>query len=111
MCLSVCVCVCVFFSRPRFVFFKEECVEFNMRWLTDELEIDPDEITLIEDVWAGGGNMGPSIEYFISGLELGNMVFMQVRFFVVRLCVCLLRLNRGFVWWLVAETLVVGGWF
>ncbi len=34
----------------RFVFFKEECVEFNMRWLTEELEIDPDEITLIEDV-------------------------------------------------------------
>jgi alanyl-tRNA synthetase len=50
-----------------------------LRWLTDELGIDPDEITLIEDVWAGGGNMGPSIEYFVGGLELGNMVFMQVR--------------------------------
>jgi hypothetical protein len=38
------------FVLCRFVFFKEECVEFNMRWLTEELEIDPDEITLIEDV-------------------------------------------------------------
>ena len=46
------------------------------RWLTEELEIDPDEITFIEDVWAGGGNLGPSVEYFVNGLELGNMVFM-----------------------------------
>jgi alanyl-tRNA synthetase len=47
--------------------------------LTEELEIDPDEITFIEDVWAGGGNLGPSIEYFVGGLELGNMVFMQFK--------------------------------
>ena len=46
------------------------------RWLTEELEIDPDEITFIEDVWAGGGNLGPSVEYFVSGIEVGNMVFM-----------------------------------
>jgi alanyl-tRNA synthetase len=53
------------------------CVEFNFRWLTEELGIDKEEITFIEDVWAGGGNLGPSIEYFVGGLELGNMVFMQ----------------------------------
>ena len=51
------------------------------RWLTEELEIDPDEITFIEDVWAGGGNLGPSVEYFVNGLELGNMVFMQYKTF------------------------------
>jgi alanyl-tRNA synthetase len=56
-------------------------VEFNYRWLTEELGIDPDEITFIEDVWAGGGNLGPSIEYFVGGLELGNMVFMQYKTF------------------------------
>eukprot|EP00744_Colponema_vietnamica_P000780 GILI01001356.1.p1 GENE.GILI01001356.1~~GILI01001356.1.p1 ORF type:complete len:965 (+),score=358.80 GILI01001356.1:48-2942(+) len=71
----------VFNLPDKFVFFKEECVEFNLRWLIEELEIDPDEITLIEDVWAGGGNLGPSIEYFIGGLELGNMVFMQYKTF------------------------------
>lgn len=71
----------VFNSKDNYVFFKDECVEFNLRWLTEELEIDPDEITLIEDVWAGGGNLGPSIEYFINGLELGNMVFMQYKTF------------------------------
>jgi len=32
-------------------------------------------------VWAGGGNLGPSIEYFIKGLEVGNMVFMQYKTF------------------------------
>lgn len=70
------------FNYPnKFVFFKDECVEFNYRWLTDELGIDPEEITFIEDVWAGGGNLGPSIEYFVNGLELGNMVFMQYKTF------------------------------
>jgi len=70
------------FNYPNnFVFFKDECVEFNYRWLTDELGINPEEITFIEDVWAGGGNLGPSIEYFVNGLELGNMVFMQYKTF------------------------------
>ena len=70
------------FNLPNnFIFFKEECVEFNYRWLTEGLEIDSDEITFIEDVWAGGGNLGPSIEYFVRGLELGNMVFMQFKTF------------------------------
>jgi len=32
-------------------------------------------------VWAGGGNLGPSIEYFVGGLALGNMVFMQYKTF------------------------------
>ncbi len=65
----------------RYKFWADECIEFNYDWLTKELEIDPDEITFIEDVWAGGGNLGPSIEYFVGGLELGNMVFMQFKTF------------------------------
>lgn len=32
-----------------------------------------------EDVWAGGGNLGPSVEAFVGGLEVGNMVFMQYK--------------------------------
>ena len=70
------------FNYPNeFHFFKEECVEFNYKWLTETLKIDPEEITFIEDVWAGGGNLGPSIEYFVHGLEVGNMVFMQYKTF------------------------------
>jgi len=71
----------VFNSPNNYKFWSGECVEFNYRWLTEELGIDPDEITFIEDVWAGGGNLGPSIEYFVNGLELGNMVFMQFKTF------------------------------
>lgn len=71
----------VFNSPSKYVYFKEECVEFNLRWLTEELGIPLDEITLIEDVWAGGGNLGPSVEYFVGGLEVGNMVFMQFKTF------------------------------
>lgn len=70
------------FNKPdAYKFWNHECVEFNHRWLTEELGINPDEITFIEDVWAGGGNLGPSIEYFVNGLELGNMVFMQFKTF------------------------------
>lgn len=71
----------VFNYPDKYVFFKEECVEFNYRWLTEELQIDPEEITFVEDVWSGGGNLGPSVEYFINGLEVGNMVFMQYKYF------------------------------
>lgn len=71
----------VFNYPDKYTFFKEECVEFNYRWLTEELKIDPEEITFIEDIWAGGGNLGPSIEYFVHGLELGNMVFMQYKYY------------------------------
>ena len=71
----------VFNYPDKYTFFKDECIEFNFRWLTEELGIDPDEITFIEDVWAGGGNLGPSIEYFVRGLEVGNMVFMQYKTF------------------------------
>lgn len=45
------------------------------------MKIDPEEITFIEDIWAGGGNLGPCVEYFVHGLELGNMVFMQYKYF------------------------------
>lgn len=70
------------FNYPNdYKFFKDECLEFNHRWLTETLKIDPNEITYIEDVWAGGGNLGPSIEYFVRGLEVGNMVFMQYKTF------------------------------
>ena len=70
------------FNKPNDrKFWADECVEFNYRWLTEELKIPADEITFIEDVWAGGGNLGPSIEYFVGGLEVGNMVFMQYKTF------------------------------
>jgi alanyl-tRNA synthetase len=68
------------FNTPQKTFLSpEDCTELNYTWLRDELKIEPSEITFIEDVWAGGGNLGPSIEYFVKGLEIGNMVFMKYK--------------------------------
>ncbi|RME54555.1 alanine--tRNA ligase [Candidatus Woesearchaeota archaeon] len=46
-------------------------------WLKDGLGLPNEEITFHEDAWAGGGNFGPSLEFFSRGLELGNQVYMQ----------------------------------
>lgn len=65
------------FNKPgEHKMWKDECVQANYNWLTNHLKIDPNDITFIEDIWAGGGNLGPCIEYFIKGMEIGNMVFM-----------------------------------
>ena len=45
-------------------------------WLKDGLGLPNEEISFHEDAWAGGGNMGPCMEYFSRGLELGNQVYM-----------------------------------
>lgn len=46
-------------------------------WLTQTVKIPKEHLQFHEDAWAGGGNMGPSIEFFSGGLELGNQVYMQ----------------------------------
>ncbi len=45
-------------------------------WLNKGLGLSDKEITFHEDAWAGGGNFGPSMEYYSRGLELGNQVYM-----------------------------------
>jgi alanyl-tRNA synthetase len=45
-------------------------------WLVDGMKIPKEEIQFHEDAWAGGGNMGPSMEFFSRGLEIGNQVYM-----------------------------------
>ncbi len=39
--------------------------------------LDKNELILHEDVWAGGGNYGPCIEFFSRGIELFNQVYMM----------------------------------
>lgn len=46
-------------------------------WLNKGLGLPNEEITYHEDAWAGGGNLGPCMEYFSRGLELGNQVYMM----------------------------------
>src|SRR5512143_4053629 len=57
-------------------YWKEEALTHDLNYLK-ALGIPEEEIIFQEDVWAGGGNFGPCIEYFCRGLELGNCVFMQ----------------------------------
>ncbi|MEK6839589.1 MAG: alanine--tRNA ligase-related protein, partial [Nanoarchaeota archaeon] len=47
-----------------------------LQWLQKGLGLPNNEITFIEDSWAGGGNLGPCIEFFSRGCEIGNQVYM-----------------------------------
>lgn len=67
----------VFNTPKKYVYFKEEGVEQFYNFFTEVLGISEDELVLHEDIWAGGGNFGPSVEFFAYGLELGNQVYMQ----------------------------------
>lgn len=45
-------------------------------WFLEEVKIPIDDIQIHEDAWVGGGDCGPSIEFFSKGLELANQVYM-----------------------------------
>ena len=60
-------------------YWKNEALGHDILFMK-ELGIPKEKMVFVEDVWAGGGNFGPSIEYFVDGLELGNCVFMQYEF-------------------------------
>jgi len=63
-------------DKTGLFYWKEEALTHDLNYLK-ALGIPEEEIIFQEDVWAGGGNFGPCIEYFCRGLELGNCVFMQ----------------------------------
>ena len=58
-------------------YWKDRCVELDFKLLTERFGINKKEIIFVEDVWAGGGSFGSSLEYFVRGLELGNAVFTE----------------------------------
>ncbi len=63
-------------QKTGLFYWKNEAIEHDIAYLK-QLGIPESELVFIEDVWNGGGNFGPSMEYFVRGLELGNCVFMQ----------------------------------
>jgi alanyl-tRNA synthetase len=66
------------FNRPDHeVYFKERTVELCHELLTGELGADARGITYKEEVWEGGGNLGPSLSVGLLGLELATLVFME----------------------------------
>jgi len=58
-------------------YWKDQCIDLDFRLLTNQFGIKKEEVVFVEDVWAGGGSFGPSLEYFVQGLELGNAVFTE----------------------------------
>lgn len=68
------------FNYPdKYVYWKEETVEYAFKFFTEEIGIPPEHITFKESWWEGGGNAGPSFEVTVGGLELATLVFMQYR--------------------------------
>ncbi len=63
-------------EKTGLFYWKDEAIKHDINYML-ALGIPLEEIVFHEDVWAGGGNFGPSMEYFVGGLELGNVVFMQ----------------------------------
>ncbi len=51
-------------------------VQDLLEFFTEIVKIPKDEIQLHEDAWCGGGDCGPSIEFFSRGLEIANQVYM-----------------------------------
>jgi len=63
-------------KKTGLFYWKDEALMHDINCMK-ALGIPEEELVFQEDVWAGGGNFGPSMEYFVRGLELGNCVFMQ----------------------------------
>lgn len=66
------------FKRPEH-YKPETYLEQIHTWLNKGLTLEDKEIVFHEDVWVGGGNFGPCLEFFAGGLELGNQVYMQYK--------------------------------
>ncbi|MCL5783512.1 MAG: alanine--tRNA ligase [Candidatus Thermoplasmatota archaeon] len=68
------------FNYPdRFVYWKEETVEYCFKLLTEGLRIEAFRITFKEKPWSGGGNGGNAFEVFVGGLEVATLVFMDLQ--------------------------------
>ncbi len=70
------------FNRPEegdIVYWIDECVRFCDELFTERLGIEANEITYVENPWAGGGNAGPAVEVIVGGLELATLVFMNLQ--------------------------------
>jgi alanyl-tRNA synthetase len=66
------------FNRPDHeVYFKDRTVELCHSFLEGELGADPRALTYKEEVWEGGGNLGPSLSVGLAGLEVATLVFME----------------------------------
>ncbi|MBW3018678.1 alanine--tRNA ligase [Candidatus Woesearchaeota archaeon] len=52
-------------------------IKDHLTWLQKGMGLDLKDLLIHEDAWAGGGNLGPCMEFFSHGLEISNQVYMQ----------------------------------
>ncbi|MCS7123303.1 MAG: alanine--tRNA ligase-related protein [Candidatus Aenigmarchaeota archaeon] len=65
----------IFYNKEGY--WKDECIELDLNLLTKVFGINIELIDFIEDIWVGPAAFGPSLEYHVLGLELGNAVFTE----------------------------------
>ncbi|MEM0056972.1 MAG: alanine--tRNA ligase [Candidatus Geothermarchaeota archaeon] len=63
--------------KNKYVYWKNETLEFHNEFATKVLGIPEEEIVFKEHFWIGGGNAGPDVEGIIRGLEVSTLVFMM----------------------------------
>ncbi len=56
---------------------QQQCFQDLYDFLMMGIGLDPHDVTIHEDAWAGGGNFGPCMEFFSRGVELCNQVYMM----------------------------------
>jgi len=61
------------------VYWKNETVKYAFEFFTEEIGVKPEDLTLKESWWEGGGNAGPCFEVTVKGLEVATLVFMQYK--------------------------------
>ena len=70
------------FNRPQdqdVHYWIDETIRFCDILFTEDLGINPMEISYVENPWSGGGNAGPAVEVIVGGLELATLVFMNLK--------------------------------
>jgi alanyl-tRNA synthetase len=73
------LCHDTFNYENRYIYWKNETIEYSYRFLTEKLKVNGHEITYKEKPWFGGGNAGNAVEVFVRGLEVATLVFMDLR--------------------------------
>ncbi|HEC96503.1 MAG TPA: alanine--tRNA ligase, partial [Euryarchaeota archaeon] len=68
-----------FNKKDNYVYWKEETVEYALKFFTEELGIPKEEIVFKENPWFGGGNAGAAFEVVSRGLEIATLVFMNLK--------------------------------
>ncbi len=73
------LCHDAFNYEDKYIYWKNETVEYSYRFLTEKLGINGTIITYKEKPWFGGGNAGNAVEVFVRGLEVATLVFMDLK--------------------------------